>query len=130
MRVVRPCRAMQAIAVGRVAALLASLARPAEQPPPIERAARGEGATFFRGPNHDPQAGVFGDGIKCINPPLFRFGQQNSGQGGNDPFTIAMTAPTELPGSTFHYAIHYRNPIAGFCDPGLFNASNGYTIEW
>ena len=38
--------------------------------------------------------------------------------------------PTELPGSTFHYAIHYRNPVAGFCDPGLFNASNGYTIAW
>ena len=86
--------------------------------------------TFLRGPNHNPQAAVFGDGIKCINPPQFRFGQQNSGQSGNEPLTVAVPAPTELPGSTFHYAVHYRNPVGGFCLPALFNASNGYTIVW
>ena len=86
--------------------------------------------TFLRSFDNNATGLEFGDGVRCVDPPLLRFGQQNSGQTGNAPFTVAVPAPTEIPGSTLHYLVQYRNPTGGWCTPALFNASNGYTIVW
>src|SRR4029078_6997451 len=61
--------------------------------------------TFIRSSSDNPTGVVFGEGVRGVTPPLFRFGQQNSGQMGNAPFTVAVPAPTEIPGSTVRYLV-------------------------
>ena len=86
--------------------------------------------TFLRGAHNVASGFVFADGVRCANPPLLRFGQQNSGQNGNLPSTVAATTVADAAGTTRFYQCQYRNPAAGYCDPGLFNVSNGYKLVW
>ena len=87
-------------------------------------------STFLRGTANTPAGFVFGDGVRCVSGIIFRFGQQIAGGGGNPPNTVISATPTVMPGNTRYYAVHYRNPLAGFCPPAAFNISSGYVIAW
>jgi hypothetical protein len=85
---------------------------------------------FFQTVTDVPAGFVFGDGVRCVNTPLIRFGQQSSGQNGN-PANTAEAAPIVTPyGFTRHYQCQYRNPAPAFCSPATFNMSNAYSIAW
>ena len=73
---------------------------------------------------------VFGDGVKCVEGTVLRFGSQIAGQDGNPPNEVAATAGTVAAGNTRYYQLHYRNPSAGFCPPEAFNVTNGAIVVW
>ena len=80
---------------------------------------------FLRAQTNDPAGFLFGDGVSCLTGTLIRFGSQTSASHMASTGTITIPA-----GNTRYYQVHYRNPAAGFCPPGLFNFSNGYRVEW
>ncbi|MFN0242151.1 MAG: hypothetical protein ACKVWV_04595 [Planctomycetota bacterium] len=81
-----------------------------------------------------------GDGVRCVDGNLIRFGGHNAGRGGaplgtwiypNSAQTTAVTASTaQLLGQTSYYQLLYRNPAAGFCSPDTTNWSNVVQVAW
>jgi hypothetical protein len=86
--------------------------------------------TFLRGTASTGTGALFGDGVKCVDGTLIRFGQQVSGAGGNPSNTVSVTPASVATGNTRYYQLQYRNPAPGFCPVETFNASNAYSIAW
>jgi hypothetical protein len=94
---------------------------------------------FFQG-NASSNAGIsYGDGVRCANGTLLRLyvksavGGSISAPQGGDPSITARSAAlgdTIAPGTPRYYVAVYRDPIAAFCAPNTFNATNGVRIDW
>ncbi|MFN0242237.1 MAG: hypothetical protein ACKVWV_05035 [Planctomycetota bacterium] len=81
-----------------------------------------------------------GDGLRCANGALVRFGGHNAGTNGaqlgtwtypNDVQTLAVSAVTlQAPGQVAYYQALYRNSAPNFCSAGTYNLTNGIEITW
>ncbi|MFN0242842.1 MAG: hypothetical protein ACKVWV_08135 [Planctomycetota bacterium] len=81
-----------------------------------------------------------GDGVRCVDGALLRFGGHNASTNGagdgqwtypNTAQTTAITAMTlQPPAASAYYQLFYRNAAAGWCGPGTTNWSNGFEIFW
>ncbi len=81
-----------------------------------------------------------GDGIRCVDGQLIRFGGHFAGSNG-DPIgqwsypnstqvLPISTATAQPPARNAYYQLYYRNPAASFCNPATTNYSNGCAVEW
>ncbi|MFN0242013.1 MAG: extracellular metalloproteinase [Planctomycetota bacterium] len=94
---------------------------------------------FFFGTGIDAAGFAVGDGVRCVDGTLIRFGSQNA-VGGTAMYPnpgLGLTTPVSTIGSTppgsglvGHYQALYRNAVAGFCSPGTVNLTNAYRIPW
>lgn len=81
-----------------------------------------------------------GDGVRCVDGVLVRFGSHNSGSNGAPsghwiyPNTVQTTpvsiATGQMGGEDAWYQLIYRNAAAGFCSPGTTNWTNGVRFSW
>lgn len=89
---------------------------------------------FMQGDTFAPDAGLFGDGVRCIGGNLIRFGDQiaSGGRarypGSGQPAISVLSGATH--GSTRWYQAIYRNASSTWCSPATFNATNGIEIFW
>jgi hypothetical protein len=83
---------------------------------------------------------AFGDGVRCVDGALVRFGEHLAGTNGSPtgewtyPNAVqtaqVSVATSQLVGTTAYYQLVYRNANTGFCSPATFNASNGFRVAW
>jgi hypothetical protein len=81
-----------------------------------------------------------GDGVRCVDGQLIRFGGHNAGTNGaplgtwtypNTAQTIPVSMATIQPaGQTAYYQLFYRNLAASFCSSATTNMSNGMQVNW
>jgi hypothetical protein len=81
-----------------------------------------------------------GDGIRCVDGALVRFGAHHSGTNGalignwTYPNSVQTTpvsiATAQAAGEIAYYQLCYRDETANFCNPATVNWSNGYRIDW
>jgi hypothetical protein len=91
--------------------------------------------------NGNAAAGIAaGDGIRCVDGQLIRFGAHFAGSNGallghwtypntvqTNPVSIETAQP---PGRTAYYQLLYRAAAPNFCNAATTNWSNGYRIYW
>lgn len=97
-------------------------------------------AFLVKGNSHNGAGIPLGDGLRCVDGALLRFGGHPSGSHGDSPgywsypnavHTSAVSAVTfQPPGETAWYQLFYRNASAGFCSPGTTNLTNGVRLSW
>jgi serine protease AprX len=92
---------------------------------------------FMKGDTTDPSGIVFGDGVRCVDGNLIRFGLQNASAGGVAAFPGALPGTVSAAGGTpvgsgitAYYQAYYRNSDGAFCPPATFNITNGYRLTW
>lgn len=94
---------------------------------------------FFAGTGAEPDGNPFGDGAKCVQDALFRFGGQVATGGtalypqpdlGYFAPLHTITGTTVGGGQTVYYQVLYRNAAPRFCTPSAFNLTNGYQLPW
>jgi hypothetical protein len=103
----------------------------------------GNSAAFgllLRGNASDANGVANGDGVRCVDGQLFRFGGHNAGTNGaplgtwtypNSAQTVPVSIATlQSPGQAAYYQLFYRNLAASFCSPATTNMSNGVQINW
>jgi hypothetical protein len=89
---------------------------------------------FMEGATNAATGVAFGDGVRCANAPLIRFGQQIGASGtasypqGADPSISSITSPPS--GVERYYATFYRNSAVGWCNAATFNITNSYRLTW
>lgn len=80
-----------------------------------------------------------GDGVRCADGTLVRFGTQHASNGvARYPFAaLGHILPLSTVsgfvaggGARAHYQALYRNPAAGFCSAGTVNLTNAQQIDW
>jgi hypothetical protein len=81
-----------------------------------------------------------GDGIRCVDGALVRFGAHHAGTNGaligiwsypNSVQTIPVSIATaQVAGEIAYYQLIYRDEAANFCNAATVNWSNGYRITW
>ncbi|MFN0242688.1 MAG: hypothetical protein ACKVWV_07325 [Planctomycetota bacterium] len=81
-----------------------------------------------------------GDGLRCVDGALIRFGAHNAGSAGERPgswsypnpvqSTAVSVASGQLPAQTAYYQLLYRNAVPGFCSPETLNWTNSVQVEW
>ncbi|MFN0242130.1 MAG: immunoglobulin domain-containing protein [Planctomycetota bacterium] len=81
-----------------------------------------------------------GDGVRCVDGALVRFGGHNAGTNGapagfwtfpNTAQTASVSASTlQGAGQLAEYQLIYRNTAPGFCSPGTTNWTNGLELAW
>ncbi|MFN0242653.1 MAG: choice-of-anchor E domain-containing protein [Planctomycetota bacterium] len=81
-----------------------------------------------------------GDGVRCVDGALIRFGGHVAGTAGapqgcwsypNEVQTTAVAVATaQATGSTALYQLAYRNSASGFCNPATFNWTNAVRVIW
>ncbi|MFN0242109.1 MAG: hypothetical protein ACKVWV_04385 [Planctomycetota bacterium] len=81
-----------------------------------------------------------GDGLRCVDGALIRFGGHNAGTNGaasglwtypNTAQTTAIATLTSQPaGQDAWYQLFYRNAAASFCSAGTTNWTNGVRLSW
>jgi hypothetical protein len=81
-----------------------------------------------------------GDGIRCVDGALVRFGAHNAGTNGalignwtypnNVQTTPVSIATAQSAGAIAYYQLLYRDAAANFCTPATVNWSNGYRVTW
>jgi hypothetical protein len=81
-----------------------------------------------------------GDGIRCVDGAIVRFGDHYAGTNGalignwTYPNSVQTTpvsiATAQVAGEIAYYQLLYRNATANFCNPATVNWSNGYRITW
>ncbi|MFN0241894.1 MAG: hypothetical protein ACKVWV_03300 [Planctomycetota bacterium] len=94
---------------------------------------------FFSGTASVASGSAVGDGVRCADGALVRFGRQNAA-GGAILYPLALLGLTQpvssvsgvTPGSgvTRFYQAIYRDTSATFCNPGRFNLTNALEIVW
>ncbi len=97
-------------------------------------------ALLLKGNGSDANGVANGDGVRCVDGQLIRFGAHNAGTNGaplgawtypNSAQTTSVSAATlQPPGETAYYQLFYRNNAVGFCNPATTNMSNGYQVAW
>lgn len=88
---------------------------------------------------------VYGDGNRCIGSPfkrVFKISPANTptltapSAASTPPSPATLSSQSAalgdvlVPGDVRGYQLLYRDPTAGFCPPGTFNASNAVRIVW
>ncbi|MFN0242719.1 MAG: FG-GAP repeat domain-containing protein [Planctomycetota bacterium] len=83
---------------------------------------------------------VNGDGLRCSDGSLIRFGGHNAGTNGaplgtwtypNAVQTVPVSTATLQPGGqNAFYQLFFRNVTASFCNAGTTNWSNGVQVPW
>lgn len=81
-----------------------------------------------------------GDGVRCVDGALVRFGAHNAGSNGAPPgawiypnsaqTTSVSSATGQVAGEAAWYQLIYRNAAPGFCSPGTTNWTNGVRFTW
>ncbi len=81
-----------------------------------------------------------GDGVRCVDGALIRFGGHNAGTNGDAPGswsfpnlvqTNSISVATAQPaGTSAIYQMLYRNSVVGFCSAGTTNWSNALRVDW
>jgi plastocyanin len=97
-------------------------------------------ALMLKGNGSLPGGVANGDGIRCVDGALLRFGAHFAATAGAPighwtyPNTVQTTPVSvqtlQAPGQTSYYQLFYRNTAANFCNPGTTNWSNGFQIAW
>jgi hypothetical protein len=103
----------------------------------------GNSAAFgllLKGNGNLPGGAANGDGVRCVDGQLLRFGGHNAGTNGaplgtwtypNTAQTTAVSSATlQPPGQAAWYQLFYRNLAASFCTSATTNMSNGMQINW
>jgi hypothetical protein len=112
-------------------------------PDTVVLGASGERSTaftiFLQGDVNTSSGIVFGDGLGCADGTLVRLYSKNAVGGsvsapqGAEPSITARSSALGHPippGASRYYQTYYRDPVAGFCPPATFNASNAVQIHW
>ncbi|MFN0243333.1 MAG: TolB family protein [Planctomycetota bacterium] len=81
-----------------------------------------------------------GDGVRCVEGSLVRFGGHNAGTNGalagawsypNGAQTMSVSAVTgQTAGQSAYYQLFYRNSTPGFCSSATTNWSNSVGVAW
>jgi microcystin-dependent protein len=81
-----------------------------------------------------------GDGVRCVDGALVRFGAHHAGTNGalvgnwTYPNSLQTTpvsiATAQAAGEIAYYQLCYRDEAANFCNPATVNWSNGYRLDW
>lgn len=103
----------------------------------------GNSAAFglmLKGNANDTNGVANGDGVRCVDGQLLRFGGHNAGTNGaplgtwvypNSVNTIPVTSATlQPPGQAAYYQLFYRNLAASFCSSATTNMSNEMQLNW
>jgi hypothetical protein len=103
----------------------------------------GNSAAFgllLKGNASDANGVANGDGVRCVDGQLIRFGGHNAATNGaplgtwtypNSVQTIPVsTATAQAPAQSAYYQLFYRNNAANFCNPATTNMSNGWQLDW
>ncbi len=95
---------------------------------------------MLKGNGSVPSGIANGDGIRCVDGALLRFGAHFAATAGAPighwtyPNTVQTTPVSvqtlQAPGQTAYYQLFYRNTAANFCNSGTTNWSNGFSIDW
>ncbi len=95
---------------------------------------------MLKGNGSDPNGVANGDGLRCVDGTLLRFGGHFASTNGaplgswtypNSVQTTPVSAITlQPPGQPAYYQLFYRNAAAAFCNSSTTNFSNGYRIDW
>jgi hypothetical protein len=94
---------------------------------------------FLQGDANTSTGLIFGDGLRCADGTLVRLyvkhaasGAVSAPQGGDLSITARSAALGHpiAPGASRFYQTYYRDPVASFCPPATFNASNAVQINW
>ncbi|MFN0241561.1 MAG: TolB family protein [Planctomycetota bacterium] len=95
---------------------------------------------LVKGNSQHPNGIANGDGLRCVDGALMRFGGHNAGTNGaalgtwtypNTVQTITVSAATlQSAGQSASYQLFYRNAVAGFCSSGTTNWTNGIRLSW
>lgn len=95
---------------------------------------------LFKGDAADSFGVALGDGVRCVDGALVRFGAHYAGTNGaavgqwtypNTVQTLPISQATLQPSaSTAYYQLYFRNAAALFCSDGTTNLSNGYGVDW
>ncbi|MFN0244880.1 MAG: hypothetical protein ACKVWV_18510 [Planctomycetota bacterium] len=94
-------------------------------------------AFFVAGDGAQPDGFASGDGLRCSDGALVRFGARNAVHGE----VRYPDSPQELPlhdvaavapgtGVTTYFQVVYRDTAPGFCNASTFNLTNAYQITW
>ncbi len=95
---------------------------------------------LIKGDARDTNGFANGDGVRCVDGALIRFGSHYAGSEGapagvwvypNSTQTTPVSVAT-LQGAaqSAWYQLLYRNAKVGFCSPGTTNWTNGIRISW
>ncbi len=81
-----------------------------------------------------------GDGIRCVDGQLIRFGGHFAGSNGDPigqwcyPNSVQVlpvsTATAQPHAKAAYYQLYYRNAATDFCNPATTNYSNGCAVQW
>jgi hypothetical protein len=95
---------------------------------------------MIKGNGNAPNGIASGDGIRCVDGQLIRFGAHFAGTHGapqghwtypNAAQTSSVSIQTAQPiGQPAYYQLFYRSAAANFCNASTTNWSNGYAINW
>jgi hypothetical protein len=95
---------------------------------------------MIKGNGQVASGSTYGDGIRCVDGAIVRFGGHNAGSNGSPIGTWTYpNAVTEMPiaavtaqpaNETAVYQLVYRDNGASFCSPATANLSNGLLIFW
>jgi hypothetical protein len=99
------------------------------------------GAAFLVKGDVNATSGVAaGDGIRCVDGALVRFGAHNAGTNGalignwTYPNSVQTTpvsiATAQDAGEVAYYQLLYRDAALNFCNAATVNWSNGYRVAW
>jgi hypothetical protein len=97
-------------------------------------------AVMIKGNGQLAHGSAYGDGIRCVDGAIVRFGGHNAGSNGSPigmwTYPNAATAlpisvvTAQLANETAVYQLVYRDNGASFCSPETMNLSNGLLIFW
>jgi hypothetical protein len=142
-----PCANFGAVGLGCANSSVASGAQLGSSgtisPDTVILGATGERSTaftiFLQGDANTSSGLIFGDGLRCADGALLRLYVKNAASGavnapqGAEPSITARSAALGhpiAPGTSRFYQTYYRDPVASFCPPATFNASNAVQINW
>lgn len=96
-------------------------------------------AMLVKGDGRIPSGVASGDGIRCVDGAMVRFGGHDAGANGDDigfwsypntAQTASVSAITgQLPGQIAFYQLLYRNAAPGFCSPDTVNWTGAVQID-
>lgn len=95
---------------------------------------------LLKGDASDPAGVAGGDGLRCVDGALIRFGAHFASTNGapfgswtypNAVQTLSVTTSTQQQsGVSAFYQFFYRNNAANFCNSATTNFSNGFRVDW
>lgn len=97
-------------------------------------------AQLVKGNVNHAEGGMSGDGLRCADGQLLRFGGHIAGTNGdnfgywsypNAAQTLSVSAATLQPaGASAYYQLVFRSAQSGFCNPSTYNITNAVAVAW